>query len=80
MLIRFQPLMATTAIVRSIIFFVKLPFNDVVDLVGHMGLADQRQRLGPLERGVFAVGVERRFAPGVEHVQTLLGLAAVRTF
>src|SRR5574340_1280131 len=46
-----------------------------VKLVGH-SLADARQCLGPGERGTLAVSKERRFAPGVERVQALLGFAA----
>src|SRR5579871_5652374 len=46
-----------------------------VDSIGHVPLVNQRDGFGPGKRGSFAVGEERRLAPGVERVETLLGLA-----
>src|SRR5579863_1718161 len=39
-----------------------------------MAIANQRNRLRPFQRGAFSLGEKRRFPPGVECVQALLGL------
>src|SRR4029079_7234456 len=53
----------------------EVPAELLIILVGSMGLGHQRQGLGPGERGPLAVAVERRFAPGAQEIQPLLGLA-----
>lgn len=45
-----------------------------VDVVGHVRVPNEREALGPFERRALAVGIERRLAPRVEQVETLLGL------
>src|SRR5690242_9008246 len=46
-----------------------------IDRVGHVAFGDERQRLGPFQRGALALAVEIGFAPGIEQVKALLGLA-----
>src|SRR5262245_54946650 len=41
----------------------------------HMSSGQPRQRLGPAERGAFAVRIARGFAPGRQQVDALLGLS-----
>src|SRR5579872_3839223 len=48
----------------------------LIDIVGCMRVSDQGQSFGPGERGPLAIGVERRFPPGVEQIETLLGFAS----
>ena len=40
-----------------------------------MSFAEPRQRLGPAERGAFAVGIARGLAPGRQQVDALLGFS-----
>ena len=47
------------------------------DRVGHMALRDPGDGVSKRERRAFALGVRRRLLPRVEHVESLLGLAAV---
>src|SRR5579864_3498867 len=49
--------------------------RDLVHFVRRVGLAYERQSFGPLQRRPLAVGVERRLAPGIESIETLLGFA-----
>ena len=45
------------------------------DLVGNVILPDLSDGFGPLQGGVLALGKERRFAPGAQSVDPLLGFA-----
>ena len=47
----------------------------IVDIVRHMRLGDIGDGLGPCQRGSFAIGIERSFAPGVQLVKALFGFA-----
>ena len=40
-----------------------------------MSFGEPRQRLGPAERGAFAIGIARGLAPGRQQVDALFGLA-----
>src|SRR6185369_10774818 len=57
------------------LLFAEVLAHRVVHGVRDMALADQSQGFGPFERRALALAVERGFAPGVEKVQALLGLA-----
>ena len=43
--------------------------------IGGVAVRDERDCLRPFQRGAFAIGIKRSFAPGVQLVQPLLGLA-----
>jgi hypothetical protein len=57
------------------LFFVEEFADFFVDGIGNVGLGNQGDSFGPGQRGTFAIAVERGFPPGIEFVQTLLGLA-----
>src|SRR5262245_1263177 len=46
-------------------------------VLGRMSIGDTRDRFGPGESGALALGIERRLLPGIEHVETLLGLTGL---
>ena len=48
-----------------------------IDVVGRMRFGDQRHGFGPGERRAFALAIDRRFAPGVQEIEPLLGLSAL---
>ena len=48
----------------------------VIHIIRSVRVGNPRQRLGPCQGRPFAVAVERRFAPRVEQIQPLLGLAS----
>src|SRR6185295_19379039 len=56
--------------------FGELFSHALVQLVWDVVLGDERERLGPFERSSFTLGIERRFTPGREPVETLFGFAA----
>ena len=78
---RFQPLMATIASGQiDQLLFRELLRACFVDFVRHMAFGDERDRLDPGERRAFALGEHRRFAPGVEQMHPLVGLAVLAGF
>jgi L-asparagine oxygenase len=54
---------------------VELAARLLEHFVRHMAISDARHGFRPRQRGAFALGVERRFAPRVQRVEPLLGLA-----
>jgi len=47
----------------------------LVDVVRDVSLGNQGDCFGPLERSALTVGIEGGFSPGIEEIETLLGLA-----
>src|SRR6185437_7100920 len=47
----------------------------LIYLIRNVAVGDQRDRLGPGQRGAFAVTVERRFTPHAEQIKPLFALA-----
>src|SRR5258708_6464725 len=60
---------------RHLLVLGELRLQCAINVVGRVGLRHQRQSLGPRKRGPLALAVEWRFAPGIEQVKALLGLA-----
>src|SRR5436190_14995098 len=55
--------------------FRKLCLYLFKNFVGNVPFSDLRDRFRPSQRGPFAVAIKRRFSPGVERVQPLVGFA-----
>ena len=76
---RFQPLMI---LIISVSFTCSSSVNcglqGFVGALVRMSFGEPRQRLGPAERGAFAIGIARGLAPGGQQVDALLGLALLR--
>src|SRR5690348_87542 len=47
----------------------------LIGIIGRMRFGDPRHRLGPGQRRSFAISVNRRLAPGVQEIKSLLGFA-----
>src|SRR4051794_27344903 len=58
------------------LLFAEVLARFFVHVIGHVRLADERQRLRPGKRRALPIAVERRFAPGIEQVDALLRFAA----
>src|SRR5437763_7711829 len=46
-----------------------------VEFIGNVILRDQRERFGPFQSGAFARREKGSFAPGIERIESLLGVA-----
>src|ERR1700741_5244245 len=57
------------------LLLAELAARDVVHSIGHVVFPSLCERFSPLNRCALAIGVVRTFAPGIESVQPLLGLA-----
>jgi hypothetical protein len=57
------------------LFFTELGADSLEFFVRRVTLRDERDGFRPSQGRAFAVGVERRFAPGVEGVEPLFALA-----
>ncbi len=57
--------------------FGEMGADFLIDLIRRMGLRDQRHRFRPCQCGALAVSIDRRFAPGIEQIEALLGFAAL---
>ena len=63
---RFHALMVAISMVRlTVSASENCARNRVIDVIGRVGFRDQCHRLGPGQRGAFALRVERRFPPGI---------------
>ena len=77
--IRFQPLMMLIIERELHLFLVaELGLERIVGAFVGMAFREPRQRLGPAQRGPLPFRVARRFAPGRQQVDALLGLALAR--
>src|SRR6185312_13310373 len=56
----------------DLLLVAELSLELLIDIVGSARLMQHGQGLGPGERRALAIAVERRLAPGVEQVETLL--------
>src|SRR6185437_10642051 len=52
----------------------------LIYLIRNVAVGDQRDRLGPGQRGAFAVAIEWRFVPHAEQIKSLLAFAAGAQF
>src|SRR6516225_10230273 len=58
----------------------ELSLERIVGVFMGMAFREPRQRLGPAQRGPLPLGIARRFAPGWQQVDALLGLAPAACF
>jgi hypothetical protein len=70
---------ATSAEMLQLMRIVHHVHDDVFpcSAFGWVGFGQLRQSLAPSECGPFALALERRFAPGIEQIKALLGLAVL---
>src|SRR6185437_11679857 len=55
--------------------FGEMSFHFFEGLIRYVRFGNESERFSPREGGSFALGIKRRFAPGVEFVETLFGFA-----
>src|SRR5919106_3266699 len=58
-----------------LLLLTELRLQRLVNIIRRARLGYQRQGFGPSKRGAFALAIERRLAPGIQQIKTLLGLA-----